>query len=1365
MENVEAIYPLSPAQESMLRQLDAGGRPGLYCEQLTCALEGAFDAEAFAAAWQRAAETHPTLRTFFVGRRLRAPRQVVLKQALVIEEEDLSGFPERGQRARLQELSRAERERGLDPYKSPLTRLTLCRTGDRTYQLIWSYHRLILDRRSALLVFREVLGSYASLRAGREPVVPPRGTFKDYLVWLKRQAAPAAARFWHEELEGFTGPTPLGAGRVTEESAAEGPRLGRASLRLSAAASVLGLARELRLSLDALLYGAWAVALSRYSGEESVACGLHVSGRPAGLPGAEAMTGPLARALPLRARVPPDATVVPWLEECEARLRRLRAHEHAPAAEGDAGPADFPLTESALALDDDDLDECAPLGAGGLEVRGLCVSGGASPALTLRLRPQPGPTLEAVYDAGRLDAEAVTRTLGHLDTLLSAFAAGPGRSLSELPLLTAGERRRMLEEWNDTAAPYPQACVHQMFEAQVAQTPHAPALVFGHRELTYAELNRDANRIAHHLQSLGVGPEVRVGLLMERSAELLVALLGILKAGGAYVPLDPAYPAERLAFMLEDAQAQVLLTEQRYATTLPATAARVVCLDADGEAVSRRSAENPQSGVAPDNLCYVIYTSGSTGRPKGIALAHRPLTNLIEWHFSVLPRGGRMLQFASVSFDASFHEMFATWCGGGTLFAIAEETRLDPAALAATIARDGVEKVILPVVVLQQLAERYVSEPAALSSLREVVTTGEQLHITTPIVELFERLPGCTLHNHYGPSETHVVTSHTLGAVPGEWPTHPPVGRAIANTQLYIVDRNFRPVPVGATGELLLGGVSLARGYIGRPDLTAEKFIPDPFAAEPGGRLYRTGDVARFLPGGEVEFLGRADHQVKVRGFRVEPGEVESVLGGHPSVQEVVVVAREQAAGDKQLVAYVVPTPRSAPRVGGHGRHVLPNGMAVAYLNQNEAEAIYEEIFIDQVHTQFGITLRDGDCVFDVGANIGLFTLFASTRARDLNIYAFEPHPVVCDILRANSRLYASNVKVFECGLADAEKTAAFTFYPRASVWSGFYADPRADEDYFRAAVRNEGLAEALENIDDLMHGRFDAQTVECRLTTLSGVVREHHVGRIDLLKIDVERSEADVLAGIEEGDWDRIQQLVIEVHDVDGRLEQLGGQLKARGYDVLVDQERQLKHTDMYHIYAVRPAYARARRTGAADSRPAADPPRAADPLLTVDELQSFVQAKLPGYMVPAAFVFLEEFPLTVNGKVDRRALPAPDGARPELKTRFVAPRTPAEEVVAGIWREVLRKKQIGVNDNFFALGGHSLLATQIIARLSQTFQLDALPLRSLFDAPTVAGLVETLGRAWGDAGVVDEIARTWQELGRLSEEQVEEVLSEQTA
>jgi amino acid adenylation domain-containing protein len=487
--------------------------------------------------------------------------------------------------------------------------------------------------------------------------------------------------------------------------------------------------------------------------------------------------------------------------------------------------------------------------------------------------------------------------LGHFARLLEEMAAGPERPLGGLDPLGEAERALVLEGWNPPAAEVPaDRCIHELFEAQVAQTPDAVAVEFEGETLRYRELNDRANRLAHHLAGLGVGPETRVGISLERGTEMVVSVLAVLKAGGAYVPLDPAYPAERLAFVLADAAVPVLVTQESLRAALPAgDGIAVVSVDGDGARIAAESAENPERGARPDHLAYVIHTSGSTGTPKGVMVPHRGVPNLAYAQARRFGIDGtsRVLQFASFSFDAAVAELFDALLAGATLVMASRDELLPGAGLLETLRRGRVTVATLPPPVLAVLP------PDDLPELRTVVSAGEAVDAAT--VERWSG--GRAFVNAYGPTETTVCATSARCEADGRAPA---IGRALENVRVYVLDAAGRPAPVGVPGELYVGGVGVARGYLGRPGLTAGKFVPDPFGGEPGARLYRTGDRVRWLARGELEFLGRVDAQVKVRGFRIEPGEIEGALRRSEGVADCVVVAREDAPGEKRLVAYVV---------------------------------------------------------------------------------------------------------------------------------------------------------------------------------------------------------------------------------------------------------------------------------------------------------------------------------------------------------------------------------------------------------------------------------------------------------------------------
>ena len=935
MKNVEDIYPLSPMQQGMLFHTLEAPESGVYFEQLSGVLGGELKVVGFAWAWQKVLEQHPILRTAFLWEGLEEPLQVVRARVrLPWVEEDWRGLSPLEQQGRLEAFLEADRARGFDLGQAPLMRCALLREAEDTYRFVLGFHHLLLDGWSVSLLLNEVLAFYEAYCRGRELRLERPRPYRDYIAWLQQQDLAQAEGFWREALRGITAPTPLGVGRDVG-GRERAPRYAEQRLELSAAVTggLRALAREHRLTLNALVQGAWALLLSRYSGEEKVVFGATVSGRPAGLVGVEAMVGLFINTLPVRVRVPRHAFLLPWLQQLQGRQVEREQYAYSPlvAIQGwSEVPRGVPLFESLVVFENYPVEASLTEQRDGVQIREVrAVERTNYPLTVVAAAAGAELSLKVMYDAARFEAATVTRLLEHFQTLLEGIVADPQRRLSELPLLPEAEWRQVVVEWNATEAAYPkERCIHQLFEAQVERAPEAVAVVFEDEWLSYRALNARANQLAHHLQGLGVGPEVLVGVCLERSVEMVVGLLGILKAGGAYVPLDPAYPEERLAFMLEDARLKVLLTQAHLEATLPQTTAQVVCLDRAGERLSQAPEDNPGSGVSPANLAYVIYTSGSTGRPKGVQIAHRSLVNFFH---SIRQRPGLtrqdiLLAVTTLSFDIAALELYLPLVVGAQLGLVSREVAADGVQLGESLKRAGAT-------VMQ----------ATPATWRLLLAAGWKGRRGLKILCGGEALPrelahhllekGASVWNLYGPTETTIwsaarqVSGHPSTSSPEAYES---IGCPLANTQVYVLDRHLEPVPIGVPGELYIGGAGVARGYLHRLDTTAERFLPDPFREEPGGRLYKTGDLVRYLPEGHLEFLGRLDHQVKVRGFRIELGEIEACLGRHPGVREAVVLAREDSPGEKRLVAYVVAQEEPAPsgsELRGFVRERLPEYM------------------------------------------------------------------------------------------------------------------------------------------------------------------------------------------------------------------------------------------------------------------------------------------------------------------------------------------------------------------------------------------------------------------------------------------------------
>ena len=885
---------------------------GVYFEQIICCIDGELDVRAFRQAWQYAVDHNEILRTSFLWEGRAEPVQLVHSEVVIpLQELDWRGLAQLEQENQLKSLVKADRTSGFVLSEAPLSRVTLIRLGGTSYQFIWSNHHALLDGWSQSLVLKQVFTAYKTLSSGGELQSEHGMPYRDYIDWLETQDFSASEDFWRKTLQGFTMPTSLSIDRLAPRRLDEDPLYEESALELSAltTAAMQSFARQHRLTTFTLLQGAWALLLSRYSVTDDVVFGTTVSVRPYELPDIESASGLFINTIPVRAQLSRDIEVLAWLKQLQLDAVETREHQQTPLVEiqqWSEVSRGRPLFESILVFENYPTDEDLYDLGDRIRVRlSHSILSRTNYPLTVLAVPGPRLNLKVVYDANRFKRSTIDRMLGHLETILADIVTGPTNKLGTLSLLTPNERRQVLVEWNSTEQAYEQdLCVHQIIAQQAARTPDAIAVVCNDQQMTYAELNARGNQLAHYLRRLGVGPESLVGICVERSLDLIVGLLGILKAGGAYIPLDPAFPKERLAFMIDDASVPVLLTQQRLTADLPSDGAKVVCLDADWAVIARQSADNPVGGAGSDNLAYVIYTSGSTGKPKGVQIGHRALTNFL---CSVRRNPGLdsddvLLSVTTPSFDIAALELYLPLVVGARLVIVGREVAADGNQLKERLAHIGAT-------VMQ-------ATPATWKMLIDVGWQGGERfkalcggEALSPELawQLLKR--SGSLWNMYGPTET-TIWSAGCKIESGDEPIS--IGRPLANTQIYLLDENLNPVPIGVPGELHIGGDGLARGYLNQPELTAQKFIRNPFNKDSAARLYKTGDLARRLSNGTIEYLGRLDEQVKIRGFRIELGEIESALRQHAAVRDCVVVAREHSAGDMRLVAYVVPATEMA---------------------------------------------------------------------------------------------------------------------------------------------------------------------------------------------------------------------------------------------------------------------------------------------------------------------------------------------------------------------------------------------------------------------------------------------------------------------
>ncbi len=924
-DNIHDIYTLSPMQQGMLFHSIYSPASGTYFEQTQTEINGPLNVEAFASAWKTVVERNAILRTAFVWEGVDDPVQVVLNDVdFNIDFYDWRGKTADQIAAEYKVAIAHDRQTGFELTQAPLMRVLLFQVDDEAFKMVWSHHHLLFDGWSQPLLMGELLALYQAYDKNQPIDLPHRPEFRDYIDWLENQDTAQAEQYWKDMLAGFTSPTPLIPDYTILQISGDYAISHGVMLDQDFSDRLFAFAKETGVTLNTLVQGAWSFLLSRYSNERDVTFGATVSGRPPELPGAEAMIGLFINTLPVRVDVNPQNTIINWLKAHQARQVESRRFEYSSLVQikkWTGIPGDRNLFDSILVFESYPTEEMAR-GKQEITVDQKEHFSRTNFPLTFVCSPGKQVGFEIAYEKDLFSEPVINRMLEHIQLVLKTFVEKPNAHLGEIDLLTNSEKQKIFAEWLGPNVPFPQdKTAHQVFEEIVEAYPDNVALYFQGQHLTYKELNERANQTARYVKKLGLGQEQLVAVCMDRSMDMVVAALGVIKAGGAYVPIDPNYPDERIEYMLLDSGAQIVLTHERLKNRLGTFEGRVIALDAEWETITAEDTSNPHYAVFPENLMYIIYTSGSTGKPKGTQLQHRGLVNFIQTeaaYFGATPES-QILQFASFSFDASVGEIFKALMTGATLHVAPREMLLSADDLIKYLIQQKISIVTLPPSLLASL------DDVELPDLKTLVSVGEACDWS--LVKRWST--GRRFINGYGPTES------TIGAI---WTTvserdintaTPPIGRTIDNLQVYLLDADLNPVPVGVQGQIYIGGVGLARGYWNRPDLTADRFVPNPFNKTNGERLYKTGDLARYLPDGRLVFEGRCDFQVKLRGYRIELGEIESRLDDLDHIRESVVIAREDGA-QKYLTAYLVPMNNDkidTAQVAAHLKETLPDYM------------------------------------------------------------------------------------------------------------------------------------------------------------------------------------------------------------------------------------------------------------------------------------------------------------------------------------------------------------------------------------------------------------------------------------------------------
>ncbi|MBE9125473.1 MULTISPECIES: non-ribosomal peptide synthetase [unclassified Coleofasciculus] len=904
--------PVSFAQQRLWFLDKLEGQSAIYNISKVLRLSGKLNLTALEQAFQVIVERHETLRTSFQVVN-DSPVQIIAPQiSFTLPVIDLQNLPIEEQSTQVQKLVKKEAQKPFNLTQAPLLRVTLLHLKEQSHILVLTIHHIISDGWSMGIFIRELSTLYQAFHKGEPNPLPPLSIqYADFShwqrEWLQGEVLSKQLNYWKAQLTDAPRLLELPTDHPRPPVQTFRGRRQQFQLNAELTRKLKTLSQQSEATLFMTLLAAFVTLLYRYTSQADIVIGSPIANRNRSQ--IEPLIGFFVNTLALRINLDNN----PKFNELLAKVQQIAldayAHQDLPfeklieELQPERSLSYSPLFQVMFVLQN------AP--SSNLELPDLTLTPleldteTAKFDLTLSItETEQGLRGVLEYATDLFDEETITRMAGHFQTLLEGIIANPQQKVSQFPILTEAEQHQLLVEWNNTQTDYPKdKSIHQLFEEQVDKTPDAVAVVLDNQKLTYQELNNRANQLAHYLQRMGVKTDVLVGICVERSLEMIVGLLAILKAGGAYVPLDPTYPSERLTYMLEDAQVRVLLTQHRLVEGLPTNDAKVLCLDTDWRIIAQESQNNLLTSVSPDNLAYINYTSGSTGKPKGVAVVHHGVIRLLFGiDYVHLDAAQRLLQMAPISFDAATFEIWGALLHGARCVFFPERV---PTAdnLRHTIETQRITTLWLTSALFNSIID---DDPEALSGIQQLLTGGESLSIAH-VQKALKALPSTQIINGYGPTESttfaccYCIPRHLKGTAQSI-----SIGRPISNTQVYVLDSHFQPVPIGVPGELHIGGDGLAKGYLNRLELTAEKFVPNPFSNEPDARLYKTGDIARYLPDGNIEFIGRIDHQVKIRGFRIELGEIEAVLSQHRQVKEVVVIAREDQPGNQRLVAYFV---------------------------------------------------------------------------------------------------------------------------------------------------------------------------------------------------------------------------------------------------------------------------------------------------------------------------------------------------------------------------------------------------------------------------------------------------------------------------
>jgi amino acid adenylation domain-containing protein len=1456
-------FPVSFSQRRLwfLDQLEPGS--AFYNFPLAVPFKVAVNASVLERAINEIIKRHEALRSVFSAAD-GEPVQIALPNlTLPLTVIDLRNLGKEAQDTEMVRLAAELAQRPFDLAHGPLLRTALLRLDHDDHVFLLVMHHIICDGWSLGVFWRELVALYNAFYINRPSPLPDLAIqYADFAVWqrqrLQGEKLAKLISYWRQQLTGISLlqlPTdrprpPVMSYRGAFQEIAIPEALTDALRALSQAEGV---------TLFMMLFAAFTVLLQRYTGQEDIVVGSYVAGRDRAE--LEDLIGFFINSLVLRADLSGDPSFRKLLGRVREMALEAYAHQELPfeklveELQPERDLSRNPLFQVSFQLFSAQIDRRTATAASGAPPidlnRGMAIF---DVAVNIWDGPD-GLSGHIEYSTDLFDPATIARMTQHFRTLLKSLVRSPDSKIAALPVLSETEQRQLLVEWNDTQTATPELCVHQLFEEQVRRSPNAVAITVEGKDVSYDQLNRRANQLASRLSQLGIQREALVGICIERGIHMMVGILAVLKAGAAYVPLDPSYPPERLAFMLEDSGAKIVLSEARTAGCLPPHGSKMLFLD-DETAFSGGSEANPVVYSTPGNLCYVIYTSGSTGKPKGVMGPHRGTVNRLQWMWTTYPfePGEVICQKTALSFVDSIWEMFGGLLKGVKTIVLPDDTVKDPRKLIAALATARITRIVLVPSLLRTLQASGIDLAEELPDLKYWTLSGEALPYDL-YAEFRQNVPAASVLNLYGSSEVAAdvlccdlsatkVTAHSV-----------PIGRPIANTKAYVLDPYRNLVPIGVPGELHVGGQVLARGYHNRPELTAQKFIPSPFCE--GERLYKTGDLVRYRLDGQLEYLGRLDHQVKVRGYRVELGEVEAVLAEHRQVQEAI-ASVTGGPEDSRLVAYVVPKDLSGrDSIADPSKELISRWQTVwdqTYLNEVGASGSFNTAGWNSSYSGEPITAPEmrqwveqtaeralsfkPNRVLEIGCGTGLILLRLAQFCTQYVGTDFSP--VALDHVRGELEKAPSkyaNVTLYERTATDLTGlnepfdmiilnsvvqyfpsleyliqvlTAAIRLTaPTGTILVGdvrslpllrafhtavelHHASDTLRIDALKTRIERKVAEEKELVVDPVIFHRFGPDisqvTVDLKRGTLVNeitqfrydvMLRREKVPQVvvpenwiewtaaDLsldqirIMLSTDRPETLGIVGIPNARTSAplkaIEILATQpfhtVGELRSRVEQLGNDginpeaIWALGPELGYDVSIGLLGPGGDGRYDVIFRRGNASMPRRAFGFPSVGTPKGdgkqhvTDPIAgvaaqsLVADLRAHLQKRLPPYMVPTSLVLLDRLPQTPNGKVDRRALSAAEAVRPEVVRSYQPPRSRSERLLAAIWAEVLNVERVGLSDNFFELGGHSLLATQLVSRIHIEFNKE-LPVRAIFEAPTIAALAAELDRQVSQRG-----------------------------